>query len=197
VLRWAAGHDLLRRQRPLPVVALDDHLAALGEHVGQDAAIRHRDRLGAVLAGEIERELVGVRIPAHRPGAHPALHAQVLAGVRRLVRGELVHLEVVGRGAPDAGVHEVRDGRGDDRGTYDEAALVEHRGNGLIGTLDGVPVPCKTADGRTHAAIHATLDGGRRITYLPALPWRFIPRRSTRPPGRPGAVPSRLRAWPP
>ena len=96
-------------------------------------------------------ELVGVRIPLHRAGAHPALHAQVLAVVRRLARDELVHLEVVGRGAPDAGVDEIRHRRGDDHGPEEEAALVQHRGLGSIGTLVGVPVPCKTADSRTHA----------------------------------------------
>src|SRR5262245_17450486 len=53
VLRGAAGHDLLRGERALAVVSLDDDLAAFREHVGEDAAARDRHGLAAVLAREL------------------------------------------------------------------------------------------------------------------------------------------------
>ena len=53
---------------------------------GRMPLVRDRHRLAAVLARELEGELVGRRVPLHAAGAHPALHAQVLAVVRRRAR---------------------------------------------------------------------------------------------------------------
>src|SRR5262245_30738139 len=48
VLRRAAGHDLLRGERALPIAPLDHDLASLREHVGQDALVRDGYRLAPV-----------------------------------------------------------------------------------------------------------------------------------------------------
>src|SRR5689334_25140492 len=107
VLRRTARHDLLGVETRRLVAPFDDHLASLREHVGQDALVGDRHRLAAVLAGELEREPIRRRVPLDAAGTHPALHAEVLAGVLVPLREELVHLEVVHRRALDAGVDEI------------------------------------------------------------------------------------------
>src|SRR5262245_55003209 len=107
VLRRAAGHDLLRGERAFPVPPFDHDLASLREHVGQNALVGDGYGLAAVLPRQLEGELVGPGIPAHRAGAHPALDPQVLAVVRRLAGDEFVHLEVVRGRAADPGIDEV------------------------------------------------------------------------------------------
>src|SRR5881296_4629791 len=89
VLGRAAGHDLARGEPPLLVAPLDHHLAALGEHVGPDAAVRNRNWTPPIFGRELEGELVRVRVPAHAAVLDPALHAQRLAHQPVAARDEL------------------------------------------------------------------------------------------------------------
>src|SRR5262249_45080143 len=90
VLRRAAGHDLPGGDDGAAVASLDDHLAPLREHVGQDATVRDGDGVTAVLAAELEGEIVGGGVPVHAPAADPALHPQVLTGMCCALGEELV-----------------------------------------------------------------------------------------------------------